>query len=322
MSVRISFIVIARNQVATIEACLESVFRAARVAAVPSFETIYVDSASTDGSVASVLDRFRDAVRIVRLTGAMNAAIARNVGASVATGDVLFFVDGDMELDPGFLREALGTGHWLVHPVVTGQLPEKTYDRHGRFVADAPDRYRIRRREFRAELGGVFVIDRALFETIGGFTPELRCNEDLDLGLRLARAGTLSLALPHPIALHHTVEYLDWTRILPMIRDGSLFYPSVLFRRHIGNAHYLPVLASRQRPTAVMLISVLLGAWFHPAWLALFFAYVGVKNLHRRNVSFLQELVGTGARSICFLVGLVCFHPHPVPRESVSFTAV
>src|SRR5690606_28067093 len=127
MSVRISFVVIARNQAATISACLKSVFRAAESAILTGFEVIYVDSDSTDGSVALVRELFHDAVRVVRLTGIMNAAIARNVGASVATGDALFFVDGDMELDQCALDKALDEGRGLVHPVVMGQLPEKLY---------------------------------------------------------------------------------------------------------------------------------------------------------------------------------------------------
>jgi len=321
MSVRISFIVIARNQVRTIDACLESVFLAARTANLEWFEAIYVDSNSTDGSIAKVHDRFRDGVHVVRLTGAMNAAIARNVGASVARGNVLFFVDGDMEIDRDFLREALDAERKLVHPVVTGQLPEKLYDSRGEFMADSSDRYRIKRREFRGDLGGVFLVDRALFERIGRFAAELRCNEDLDLGLRLAEAGAPPLALPHPIAVHHTVDYFSWTRVIPMIRDGSLFYPSVIFRRHVTNRHYLPVLASRQRPTGVFVASLVLGTLVHPLWLFLFLAYVGVKNARRPNVSFLQDLVGTTAGSVCFLIGLLFFRPHPVPTESISFEA-
>lgn len=320
MSVQVSFIVIARNEAATIIQSLASVLRAADAAPLDAFEVIYVDSDSTDGSVSMVRKHYGDSVRVIRLTGARNAGIARNVGASFAIGRALFFVDGDMEIDPAFLTRVLDAHHELLHPVVTGQLPEKIYDADRRLISEVRDRRQITKREHRANLGGVFLIDRALFENMGGFAPELRINEDLDLGLRLARAGTPALALPHPIAIHHTVEYFDWTRIFPMIRDGSLLYPGVIFRRHITNRHYLPILLSHQRSTLVLAVSLALAALAHPAWLAAYVAYVGAKNLRRTNVSFLQDLLGTTARSVGFLIGLVGFFPRPIPADSVSFS--
>lgn len=319
MQAQLSFIVIGRNQARTLQSSLESAFRAARAVGLDAFEVIFVDSNSSDGSVALVRSTFGESVCIVGLTGAMNAGIARNVGASMASGKILFFIDGDMEVDEGFLGEVLDPGRALVHPVVTGQLPEKLYDPGGHPIGDSPDRYRIRTRHHRAELGGVFLIDQALFRRIGGFAPELTINEDLDLGLRLARSGTLPLALPRPIAIHHTVEYLEWTRLFPMIRNGSLLYPGALFRRHVTNRHYWPILASHQRPTAVLLASIVLAVGLHPLWLGLHLAYVGAKNLRRSNVSLLQDLVGTTARSVGFLTGIVAFFPPRVPVESITF---
>lgn len=320
MSVQISFIIIARNEAPTILQSLASVFRAASAVQLPSLEVIYVDSDSSDGSVTMVRERYGDSVRVIRLTGARNAGIARNVGASVAAGKILFFIDGDMEVDSAFLGRALDARHELVHPVVTGRLPEMIYDADRRLVAKVSDRRRIRKQEYRANLGGIFLIDRTLFEKMGGFAPELRINEDLDLGLRLARAGTRALAVPHPIALHHTVEYFDWARIIPMIRDGSMFYPGAIFRRHFSNRYYLPILVSHQRPTIILLISLLLGFLLNPGWLAVYVAYVGAKNLRRSNVSFVQDFLGTTSRSICFLVGLLVFFPRPVSAASISYT--
>ena len=319
MSVQISFIVIGRNEAATILRSLASVFCAASAAQLPSYEAIYVDSDSTDGSVSMVREQYGDSVRVIRLTGIRNAGIARNVGASVATGKILFFIDGDMEVDSAFLGRVLDARHELVHPVVTGRLPEMIYDVERRVVARAADRRQIRKQEYRASLGGVFLIDRAIFESVGGFAPELRVNEDLDLGLRLARAGTRTLALPYPIALHHTVEYFDWTRIISMIRDGSMLYPGAIFRRHFFNPHYLPIFLSHQRPTIVLLISLLLASLINPAWLAVYVGYVGAKNLRRPNVSLVQDVLGTTARSICFMVGLLTFFPRSVSPGSITY---
>lgn len=316
----LSFIVIARNQAGTVLASLDSAFRAAHAAGLDSFEVIYVDSNSTDDTIALVGAQFGSSVRVARLTGEMNAGIARNVGAKIASGRSLFFADGDMELDPEFLRIALDSRGEPIHPVITGQLPEKLYNPEGQLIGEASDRYCIRELHHRAELGGVFLIDREIFLNIGGFAPELRCNEDLDLGLRLARVGTLALAIDRPIALHHTVEYLQWSRLLPMIRNGSLLYPGALFRRHFANRHYLRLFASHQRPTLVLLGSLALAVLVHPAWGLVYLGYVAAKNLRRSHTSFAQDLAGTTARSVCFLAGTVGFFPRQVPTESITFS--
>jgi hypothetical protein len=63
----------------------------------------------------------------------------------------------------------------------------------------------------------------------------------------------------------------------------------------------------------------MLGATSHPAWFAPFFVYVAAKNLRRSNVSFVQDLVGVTARSVCFLAGIVMFFPPPVPPEAIAY---
>jgi len=313
----VSFVVIGRNQVSTICACIASVRRAAQAVELESYETFYVDSDSTDRSIESVMEQFGDSVSVLRLTGARNAAVARNVGAAHATGRVLFFVDGDMEVDSNFLHEALGPGGGLVHPVVTGQLPEKIYDIRGVFLHDAPDRYRIRNRRYRAELGGVFLIERELFRTAGGFATELRCNEDIDLGLRLARMGVLTLTIPRPIALHHTVDYFEWGRLARMVRDGNLLYPGAIFRRHIANRYYLPGFLSNQRSTLILLLSATLGIIANPAWLLLYPGYLAAKNMRQPTLSLAKDMVGTTARSIGFLLGIIIFYPKKIPTTSI-----
>lgn len=315
----LSFIVIARNQAATIVDCIASAMHAASEASLTRFEVIYVDSSSRDGSIERVRARFPSDVRVVRLTGVMNAAIARNVGASLATGAVLFFIDGDMVLEPSFLLHALDAQRRLVHPIVTGQLPEMLYDGEGNMVGSAPDRYKISRRHLRSAVGGIFLVSREVFDRSGGFTTGFRCNEDLDLGLRLARNGAKTLAIPHPAAMHHTVDYFDWTRLRASLMDGSMFFPSAIFRRHVTNRYYWPVFFSQQRATATLLLGTALGLAAHPGWFAAFPAYVAAKNLRSPGASFTQNFVGTLMRSVCFLVGLVCFFPKAVPKDRITY---
>lgn len=71
-----------------------------------NFEIIVVDDASTDGSVAAAAQTLRDArVRwdLVRLPVNRGASEARNAGLVSATGEAVFFLDGDDRIAPGTL---------------------------------------------------------------------------------------------------------------------------------------------------------------------------------------------------------------------------
>lgn len=317
----LSIIVISRNQIQTIDMCLDSILAATRASGLDrhGYEIVFVDSRSTDGTPERVRERLGSQVRIVRITGHMNAAIARNTGAALAKGDVFFFIDGDMEVGADFLCDAFDEDGKPVDPVISGQLPEKFYDSSGKFLTDGPDRYKVRTDGYRTELGGSSVIRRDVFEKVGGFRPEMRINEDLDLGLRLAQAGYKTRTLPRVMAVHHTVEYFDWSRLGKMLLDGSMCYPGAIFRRHWNNPAYWPILISHQRPTAVLTVSLLLALLASPWWLLLYLGYVVAKNLRRPGTSFLQDLAGTTARSAGFLLGIPFFYPRRVPVSQLSY---
>ena len=50
--------------------------------------------------VLNIIEEFTKNILVV--TGEVNAAIGRNTGAKNAIGDILFFIDGDMELVTDF----------------------------------------------------------------------------------------------------------------------------------------------------------------------------------------------------------------------------
>ena len=114
----ISFIIIGKNEGWKITKCIESIFNTIALNNISNHEIIYVDSESIDDSIERV--QFFDSVKIFQIRGDVNAAIARNIGAKEAKGDVLFFIDGDMEIIPGFLESVYINGKILSRDFISG----------------------------------------------------------------------------------------------------------------------------------------------------------------------------------------------------------
>lgn len=97
----ISFIVIGKNEAKTLNQCFKSIFKTVEYNNLNEYEINYVGSDSTDTSIEIAM-QFKG-IRIFKITGVCNAAIGRNIGAKESKGDVLYFIDGDMEIMPNFL---------------------------------------------------------------------------------------------------------------------------------------------------------------------------------------------------------------------------
>src|SRR5450432_827905 len=98
-------IAIGRNEGDRLRACLTSALASPKVAAV-----IYVDSGSTDNSLAFAASLGADAIAL-DMSVPFTAARARNIGLGRAVmlepvPDYLQFVDGDCELHPDWLPAA------------------------------------------------------------------------------------------------------------------------------------------------------------------------------------------------------------------------
>ncbi len=125
MNAALSVVVIGRNEAANIARLLESVLR--ETSALPS-EVVVVDSASTDG-MAEVAARYP--VEVLRLSHdqPLSAAAGRYVGFAWSTGEHILFLDGDMELHPGWLDRGLGIlAEHRDAGVVTGRLLDPAAD--------------------------------------------------------------------------------------------------------------------------------------------------------------------------------------------------
>jgi len=205
----LSVVVIGRNEGERLRACLESVCAMRRGAW--AMELIYVDSGSTDRSVA--LAESLGAKTIALRPQHPTAALGRNAGWRAACGDVILFLDGDTVLAPGFVVQALPEFADASVACVWGHRREiypkrSVYNR----VMDLDWVYAPGFTQF---CGGDALWRRAVLEQVGGFDERLIAGEEPELCRRTIAAGYKVLHLDsamtgHDLAMTRFSQY--WRR--------------------------------------------------------------------------------------------------------------
>jgi glycosyltransferase involved in cell wall biosynthesis len=231
----IGFIIIGRNEGQKLVRCIESIKKTVELNHIEDYEIIFVDSNSTDNSI-ELVSKLAGPIRIFRITtGKSNPAMGRDIGAAAADADILCFIDGDMELVPDFFPLVLDAAGELTEPFVSGQFENIYYDQNNQRIGSElyvksvleQDRYQI-------TTGGLFIIQRELWDSIGGMDVRFRTGEDLDLGLRLARKGHLLLRKKELMAIHHTRPYKSNSRMWQdLVAGKSLYARGLLYRKHL-----------------------------------------------------------------------------------------
>ena len=255
----IGAVAIGRNEGARLERCLRSLSgQADRV--------VYVDSGSTDGSVALARGL---GVAVVALDAdqPFTAARGRNAGAQalIAAGplDLIQFVDGDCAVDPGWV--AAGAAFLAVTPqagLVTGWRTE---------IAPRASIYNAmcevewhRPAGPIAACGGDLLVRRVAFEQVGGLNGALICSEDEDFVIRIRKAGWQAHRLPRIMTRHDAAitRFGQWWR--RNLRSGHGF-------AEVGRLHPDHFIPERRRAWAyagMLPLAVLAALALGLPWLA------------------------------------------------------
>jgi glycosyltransferase involved in cell wall biosynthesis len=251
----ISFIVIGRNEGWKLSLCLESIYKTIEFNKINDFEIIYVDSKSTDDSIDRA-KKFTN-ISIYEITGEYNAAIARNIGANESKGNILFFIDGDVELQPDFIGNVISADQKrLKHDCLAGYIDHMYYDATWKFIDRVPEGYKgtIPDKEFKVSVnGGIFLITKEAWNLVNGMRTKYKRNQDLDLVLRLSKKGISFIRTPYLMGLHHTVDYRNENRMLKILLSGYLKYPGMTARIHLLNFSKLKH-TLRQKYVAILLL--------------------------------------------------------------------
>lgn len=199
-----------------------------------SWEVVAIDNRSEDES-RRVAESFSERLhlRVVEARERLGAGYARNVGASLAFGRKLLFVDADDEVSPGYvstMADALDR-----HDFVTAAFDQETLNPEWVRAAHGPawrDRDEPLPKQFGVlpNAGASIGINRAVFEAVGGFPEDLPRMQDIAFSWEVQRAG---------IQLHYVPDALYRIRYRGGLPD--------LFRQGLAGSSYAPLLYKRYR---------------------------------------------------------------------------
>jgi GT2 family glycosyltransferase len=229
----IGAVVIGRNEGERLRRSLASVAR-------ENVPLVYVDSASTDCSVAVARSIGCDVVELDPSVP-LSAARARNAGFERLVRrepgiEFAQFVDGDCEMVEGWLNHATSRLHSRSDvAIVCGRLRER--------CPEASIYNRLCDLEWNRATGevessgGIFMVRAEAFQGVGGFNPAIVAGEEADLCLRLREKGWKVVRLDADMAWHDAAmtRFSQWWK--RSVRTGHSYAEGAWLHGRSRNSH-------------------------------------------------------------------------------------
>lgn len=289
----LSIVIIARNEVENIARAIESVLRG--VEHWPQTEIVLVDSASTDETVEIARQYPINIVRL-RPSWFLSAAAGRYIGMHYTRGDLILYMDGDMELVTGWLDQAVP--FILEHPEVagvTGYLCD-VHMHNGQVISEQNQYCDSEGRPVEVQhFGGAALYRRSALEQVGGFNPYLIADEEPELCMRLRYAGYKLIHLPYLISRHYCIppkslagqlrrarlNYFSGLGQVPRYHLGTRLFWIYLKERGSYVVYFIGVLIS----ITTLLLTLFSGnIAFFGAWMLIVGAFLLVFLIKKRSL--------------------------------------
>lgn len=320
----VSVVIKALNEEELIARCIESVLVATEGV---TAEIIVADSLSTDKTV-EIASRYP--VKIVQLENIKDrgAGAAAQLGYQFASGRYVYILDGDMEMQPGFLQRAIKLLESDSHLAgVAGTLQDTR-------INNMFDRHRVKTKPsakpgYVPWLGGGGLYKKQAIESVGYIAHRfLPAGEEAELGLRLSAQGWKMMRLPD-IAVKHTGHSENTMQMLARHwRNGYAKSAGMMLRDSLHKPHFVKVLKIHKEPLSVLslIMMMLVFAPIKPfvslvvagVWVSLFFMLLAKKSsLLDASFSFFHWHYR--AVAILFGVWKPCSNPMlPIPAKVVQ----
>lgn len=271
----VSIIIVNHNGIEFVDNCLRSVLKSNY----PNFEVIFVDNASSDGSLEYVEKTFGDnpRLRFVKNSGSFGPAVGRNRGAKVSNGKYLIFLDNDTRVTEDCIFELVKVlenddSIGFAQAKLLRMNTENLYDCAGDYLG--PLGFLIERSRGARDTGqfdfitdilsaksAASIIRKELFNKIGGFDENFYMYlEETDLSWRVWLVGFRVVFIPAAVVYHafNTSQ-----------KDFKRYYPKHIVR-YYGCRNYISTLIKN-----LELINLIKILPFHIAcWLLLSFFFI------------------------------------------------
>jgi GT2 family glycosyltransferase len=218
----VTIIVPTRDKLELLKPCIEGVLEQT---VYPNFEVLIIDNDSVEKATADFLTNIqRDPrVRVTRFHGAYNFSTMNNFAVSQARGTYVCLLNNDTEvLEPAWLTEMM---RYAVRSEVAAVGAKLLYDdgtiQHAGVVIGLGEAAGHAHRFMPANEQGYFgmphvtqfvsavtaaclVVEKEKFEAVGGLDERLgHAFNDVDLCLKLEKAGWRNVYVPHAVLVHH-----------------------------------------------------------------------------------------------------------------------
>ncbi len=263
MPCTISIVIPVYNSADQLRSCLEHL----RDSTFTDFETIVVNDGSTDASAAVAQEFGATVIATGRRSG---PAYARNLGASKATGDILFFIDADVCVYPHTVARV--HANFRQDPELSAVIG--SYD-------DLPESqdflslyrnlmhcyvHHQSRRDACTFWSGCGAMRKSVFQEYSGFDEsyDRPAIEDIELGYRMRRDGR-KMMLDTGILVKHLKRWSFFNLVKTDIMDRGIPWTELILRdRFLPNDLNLQL----SQRVSVALVFLLLGVAAAAAWYA------------------------------------------------------
>jgi GT2 family glycosyltransferase len=201
----VSIIIVNHNGEKLLSDCLASL----RDLEYKNYEIILVDNSSSDGSINLIENHF-PLIHLIRLEKNYGYAIANNIAARIAKGDLLLFLNNDTNVTNGFLSSLVSAMRLENADICQPMLlyPDGRIDSAGDYVDILGRAYNSKShtstiKNILSARGACMLIKRSVFSALNGFDEKFFVGfEDVDLGWRAWIIGYKTILVPNSIVYH------------------------------------------------------------------------------------------------------------------------
>jgi len=225
MNPKVSVVLTVKNVEKYISNCLKSILNQT----FSNFEIIIIDDVSSD-KTRVIIEKFKDTrIKYIRNSKWIGLSRSRNKCLEQATGDYLFFTDGDCTVSTNWIEEGL---RYLNSPDCIG-VEGKTY-----YVSEECKPTRSDD-VVENKKGGLFMTcniayKKVVLESIGGFDERFTFHEDRDLALRALKYGKIPFS--HQMIAFHQKKTFNPKQF---VKNGKILRNSVLLYKKFRDKPYL-----------------------------------------------------------------------------------